>query len=75
MKACSGKFSPIHQWLYYDAIECLPDPLPSLESNADYLPTGNRYDGQIAVFGKAFQEQLLKQRWFVVGSGAIGEYK
>jgi len=72
MKACSGKFSPIHQWLYFDAIECLPDPLPSLESNADYLPTGSRYDGQIAVFGKAFQDQLLKQRWFVVGSGAIG---
>jgi len=24
MKACSGKFSPIKQWLYYDAVECLP---------------------------------------------------
>ena len=25
MKACSGKFSPIKQWLYYDALECLPE--------------------------------------------------
>ena len=27
---------------------------------------------QIAVFGEAIQEQIEKQRWFVVGSGAIG---
>ena len=24
MKACSGKFMPIKQWLYFDATECLP---------------------------------------------------
>ena len=31
-----------------------------------------RYDGQIAVFGKDFQEKLGQQKWFVVGAGAIG---
>ena len=25
VKACTGKFTPIQQWLYFDAIECLPD--------------------------------------------------
>ena len=25
MKAISGKFHPIHQWLYFDAAEALPD--------------------------------------------------
>lgn len=25
MKACSGKFHPLTQWLYYDALECLPE--------------------------------------------------
>ena len=25
MKAISGKFHPIHQWLYFDAAESLPD--------------------------------------------------
>lgn len=25
MKACSGKFMPIRQWLYFDALECLPE--------------------------------------------------
>lgn len=23
-QACTGKFSPIHQWFYFDALECLP---------------------------------------------------
>ena len=25
MKACSGKFSPVNQFLYFDALECLPE--------------------------------------------------
>ena len=25
MKACSGKFMPVKQWLYFDALECLPE--------------------------------------------------
>jgi ubiquitin-activating enzyme E1 len=33
---------------------------------------GSRYDGQIAVFGKSFQETLQNQKYFVVGAGAIG---
>ncbi|KAL0191706.1 hypothetical protein M9458_014404, partial [Cirrhinus mrigala] len=24
VKACSGKFTPLRQWLYFDALECLP---------------------------------------------------
>jgi len=73
MKACSGKFMPIKQWLYFDALECLPE-----ENKDDVLteeackPLGTRYDGQIAVFGKAFQEQLNKLKYFLVGAGAIG---
>ncbi|NP_001080185.1 ubiquitin-activating enzyme E1 [Xenopus laevis] len=73
MKACSGKFMPIMQWLYFDALECLP------EENADNTlteetcsPKNSRYDGQIAVFGSGFQEQLGKQKYFLVGAGAIG---
>ena len=31
-----------------------------------------RYDGQVAVFGKDFQEKMIKQKYFVVGAGAIG---
>lgn len=56
MKACSGKFHPIYQWLYFDATECLPD---DGEINEDLAaPLGCRYDGQIAVFGKDFQKKI-----------------
>ena len=71
MKACSGKFMPIYQWFYFDAIECLPDDCSSL-TEAACAPRNSRYDGQIAVFGQGFQETLAKQKWFVVGAGAIG---
>ncbi|XP_044736104.1 ubiquitin-like modifier-activating enzyme 1 isoform X1 [Chrysoperla carnea] len=71
MKACSGKFSPIYQWLYFDAIECLPDDLNEI-TEEDCVPTGSRYDGQIAVFGKQFQKRLGELNYFVVGAGAIG---
>lgn len=69
MKACSGKFMPIVQYLYFDAVECLPDePLPESE----LTPSGSRYDAQTAVFGRQFQTKLGNQRWFMVGAGAIG---
>lgn len=71
MKACSGKFSPIMQFFSYDAIECLPEDL-SVLSEAECQPVGSRYDSQIAVFGKTFQEKLGSLRYFVVGAGAIG---
>ena len=32
----------------------------------------SRYDGQVAVFGRAFQERISNHRQFLVGSGAIG---
>ncbi|KAM4663872.1 ubiquitin-like modifier-activating enzyme 1 isoform 1-T2 [Discoglossus pictus] len=73
MKACSGKFMPVMQWLYFDALECL------LEENAESAlteekcrPRKSRYDGQIAVFGSDLQEKLGKQKYFLVGAGAIG---
>ncbi|NP_001171842.1 ubiquitin-like modifier-activating enzyme 1 [Saccoglossus kowalevskii] len=71
MKACSGKFNPIYQWMYFDALECLPendDPTTEAECQSE----NSRYDSQIAVFGKKFQEKLGKQKYFVVGAGAIG---
>ena len=55
MKACTGKFTPIHQYFYFDAIECLPaEDIPE----EDCQPLGCRYDSQIAVFGRKFQEKL-----------------
>lgn len=59
MKASSGKFFPIVQYLYYDAIECLPE---TELTEDDCKPLGSRYDRQIAVFGKKFQDVLGDQK-------------
>jgi len=69
LKACSAKFHPMVQHMYFDSLESLPDTLPSEE---DCQPTNSRYDGQVAVFGRAFHEQISNHRQFLVGSGAIG---
>ncbi|XP_048462212.1 ubiquitin-like modifier-activating enzyme 1 [Rhincodon typus] len=73
MKACTGKFMPLHQWMYFDALECLPEEnkgVPFPEEN--FAPRNCRYDGQIAIFGAEFQEELKMQKYFLVGAGAIG---
>lgn len=69
LKAVSAKFHPMLQHLYFDSLESLPEELPT---EADTQPTGTRYDGQIAVFGKTFQEKIANHRQFLVGAGAIG---
>jgi ubiquitin-activating enzyme E1 len=69
MKACSAKFSPMLQFMYFDSLESLPSELPIEQ---DCAPQGSRYDGQIAVFGKTFHEKIRNYREFLVGSGAIG---
>ncbi|KAL3171993.1 hypothetical protein MRX96_043671 [Rhipicephalus microplus] len=71
IKACSGKFTPIYQWFYLDAFECLPQEyaIPAVSCNELGY---SRYCAQTSVFGQEVQQQLLRQRFFVVGAGAIG---
>lgn len=66
MKACSGKFHPIVQWLYLDAIECLPKDRSILTEQA-CKPIGSRYDGQAAVFGRDLQQKIGSLKYFIVG--------
>jgi len=70
LKACTGKFHPIHQWLYFDSLESLPKSVKLTEESCK--PVGSRHDNQIAVFGKEFQERIENYREFLVGAGAIG---
>lgn len=72
MKACSGKFTPINQWLYFDSLECLPENADEVLTEETCKPTGCRYDGQKAVFGDTFQNVLGDLKYFLVGAGAIG---
>lgn len=70
LKAVSGKFHPIVQWLYFDSLESLPTSTQRSEELCK--PLNSRYDGQIAVFGREYQEKLANIRQFLVGAGAIG---
>ena len=70
LKSVSGKFHPIVQWLYFDSLESLPTSVKRSEELCKPLST--RYDGQIAVFGREFQEKLANIKEFLVGAGAIG---
>ncbi|XP_030314416.1 ubiquitin-like modifier-activating enzyme 7 isoform X3 [Calypte anna] len=72
LKAITGKFLPLDQWLYLDALECLALEGAATLTEEDCAPRGSRYDGQIAIFGAAFQERLAQQKYLVVGAGAIG---
>jgi ubiquitin-activating enzyme E1 len=70
LKAVSGKFQPVQQWMYFDSLESLPT---STARTAELCkPLGTRYDGQIAVFGKEYQDKLADMKQFLVGAGAIG---
>lgn len=70
LKAVSGKFHPIKQWFYFDSLESLPTSTARSEELCK--PIGSRYDGQIAVFGKEYQEKISNIKQFLVGAGAIG---
>ena len=73
LKAVSGKFHPINQWLYFDSLESLPEDSKLFPRTVETCkPLNSRYDGQIAVFGIDFQKKLASVNEFLVGAGAIG---
>lgn len=72
MKACTGKFNPTYQYLYFDALECLPEQAETVLTEETCKPAGCRYDGQTAVFGNEFQKKMGSLKYFLVGAGAIG---
>ncbi|KAK8118507.1 Ubiquitin-activating enzyme E1 1 [Apiospora kogelbergensis] len=70
LKAVSGKFNPIQQWFYLDSLESIPTSTQRSEELCK--PIGSRYDGQIVVFGREYQEKIANMKQFLVGAGAIG---
>ncbi|CAF1361012.1 unnamed protein product [Rotaria sp. Silwood1] len=80
VKAVTGKFMPIRQFLYFDAIECLSENVFYLsnegtsESNtrSNFPSKQSRYYFQEIVFGEDLQDKLGNAKYFLVGSGAIG---
>jgi len=73
LKACSGKYTPVNQWMFYDAQEALPDKyeeMPESEFVAD--PDNKKYGKVVGVVGRELHNKLMNLKVFVVGAGAIG---
>jgi len=69
IKALSGKYSPLQQWMYFDGVEVLP----SLDTDpSNFQPSGSRADGQIICLGKDLCQKLSNSKLFMIGCGAIG---
>merc|ERR1712226_1621088 len=71
IKASTGKYMPIYQWFYFDAVEALPKDWDKM-TEKDCTLSNTRYDGQVKVFGANYQEKLGNLNSFIVGAGAIG---
>lgn len=69
IKVLGKVFMPLHQWIYYDAVDCFP---PQLVNASEKDPLQSRHDRQIALFGREFQQRLGNLQWLVVGAGGIG---
>ncbi|NXS08031.1 UBA6 enzyme, partial [Neodrepanis coruscans] len=70
LKAVTGKFSPLQQWLYIDVLDILT-PLEKVGSE-EFLPRGDRYDALRACIGDSLCQKLHDLNVFLVGCGAIG---
>ncbi|KAI0237342.1 Ubiquitin-like modifier-activating enzyme 6 [Lamellibrachia satsuma] len=70
LKALTGKFSPLKQWIHLDATEVMlsEDPPDSKE----FLPRGTRYDALRICIGEKLCQRLASLRLFMIGCGAIG---
>ena len=65
----SGKYKPIHQWLYCDFSQIVKNL--NLK-NSDRKMINSRYDDQIAIFGNEIQKKLSNSNIFMIGAGALG---
>ena len=65
----SGKYKPIHQWLYCDFSQIVENL--NLK-NSDRKMINSRYDDQIAIFGNEIQKKLANSNIFMIGAGALG---
>ncbi|KAJ7398933.1 Ubiquitin-like modifier-activating enzyme 6 [Pitangus sulphuratus] len=70
LKAVTGKFSPLQQWLYIDVLDIVT-PLEKVGSE-EFLPRGDRYDALRACIGDSLCQKLHNLNVFLVGCGAIG---
>lgn len=69
LKAVTGKYTPINQFVYFESFDSLPDWPHDIKLSTTVT---KRYGQMVNVFGLEFMEKLLNLKMFMVGCGAIG---
>ncbi|XP_076443646.1 ubiquitin-like modifier-activating enzyme 6 [Babylonia areolata] len=70
LKALTGKFLPLSQWLYLDAMETIPDLSSTCPES--FQLRNDRLDPLRICVGQEVCQKLADTRLFMVGCGAIG---
>ena len=71
LKACTGKYSPIHQLYYYDGRDVVPKVI--IEANSTHFSgKKDRYCSTTAVLGTEVTTRLKNNKVFMIGCGALG---
>ncbi|XP_071498868.1 ubiquitin-like modifier-activating enzyme 6 [Diadema antillarum] len=70
LKALTGKFTPLNQWVHLDASEVLKGL--ENESPENFQAKWDRYDALRICIGDNLCRKIASQRLFMVGCGAIG---
>ncbi|XP_053405676.1 ubiquitin-like modifier-activating enzyme 6 isoform X2 [Mercenaria mercenaria] len=70
LKAITGKFTPLKQWLYLDAVDVLNKD--DGENTQLFQAKGDRYDQLRICVGENILQKLQQLKLFMVGCGAIG---
>ncbi|XP_062608943.1 ubiquitin-like modifier-activating enzyme 6 [Saccostrea cucullata] len=70
IKAVTGKFTPLRQWLYLDCREVVPKE--DAGASDIFTPRNDRYDAQRICLGQRKCDMLAQLKLFMVGCGAIG---
>ncbi|KAG8139692.1 hypothetical protein E2320_002448, partial [Naja naja] len=64
LKAVTGKFSPLQQWLYIDALELVT--FPEKAHDEEFLPRGDRYDALRVCIGDSLCQKLKNLNVFLI---------
>ncbi|KAL3866603.1 hypothetical protein ACJMK2_043889 [Sinanodonta woodiana] len=70
IKALTGKFTPLKQWLYLDALDLLNEA--DRQQPELFKARGDRYDQLRICIGENCMRKLTAVKLFMVGCGAIG---
>eukprot|EP01046_Picozoa_sp_COSAG06_P022250 COSAG06_NODE_1714_length_8624_cov_12.847977_1_plen_2251_part_00 len=74
LKAISGKFTPLRQWMYVDTAEVVPNNIPKMSAERSALldPSTSRDSANAIVLGEELLNAVKEARVFMVGAGAVG---